>query len=112
MLRFLREDSPVSCDSYYGDDGRYCFESLPTDVLWVRRAIEEGRIRRDLPFDSSMWSKDDRVAFDQAFKAVDRGPLTGTRWPQPEELQAVLASTRDLPDLRPRDPADPRWPLP
>ena len=48
-------------------------------------------------------------ALNQAFTLVDHG---GARWPQPGEFVAVLDRVRDLPDLRPRDPADARWPLP
>ena len=113
MLRFLREDSPVSCESYYSDDGgqhyREIPSEIPSDVLWLLRAFEEGRIRRDLPPDECMWTGGDMDALSQAFTLVERG---GARWPRPGEFVAVLDRVRDLPDLRPRDPADARWPLP
>ena len=117
-LRFLREDSPVSCDSYYtSDDGGQRYREIPSeipseippDVLWLLRALEEGRIRRDLPRDARMWSEGDIDALQQAFTPAERG---GARFPEPGEIVAVLDRVRDLPDLRPRDSADARWPLP
>jgi len=73
------------------DDDR----SVPTSMMWIRRAVDEGRLRRTLPTDMREWSEGDRRAFQAAYAFECESGRGRPPMPQPWHLQAILG-TRDL----------------
>ena len=68
---------------------------VPTSMMWIRRAVDEGRLRRTLPTDMREWSEGDRRAFQAAYAFECESGRGRPPMPQPWHLQAILG-TRDL----------------
>ena len=71
------------------------WDNVPAGVLWVRRAVDEGRLPRDLPPDSCDWLDEHYKAFNLAAAWETQHGRSPPSLPDEYELYAMLG-TRDL----------------